>query len=86
MGRKRNPAAHRSGNEPPKRSLTMDATTPYLSTLVALMAIMDPIGAVGIFIGITPGETEHHRRRQAARLPWGALFPARVLFRWKSYS
>jgi len=43
----------------------MDVTL-YLSTLVTLIAIMDPIGAVGIFIGITPGESERHRRRQAA--------------------
>ena len=66
MGRKRNPATCRSGEEPPERSLPMDTATLYVSTLVTLIAIMDPIGAVGIFIGITPGETERHRRRQAA--------------------
>ncbi len=45
----------------------MDTPTLCISTLVALIAIMDPIGTVGIFIGITPGESEKHRRRQAAR-------------------
>ena len=66
MSRKRNPATYRSGNERPERSPTMDTATLYVSTLVTLIAIMDPIGAVGIFIGITPGETERHRRKQAA--------------------
>lgn len=37
----------------------------YFSCLATLFAIMDPIGTVGIFIAITPGETERHRRNQA---------------------
>ena len=44
----------------------MDTATLYISTLVTLIAIMDPVGTVGIFIGITPGESEQLRRRQAA--------------------
>ena len=42
-----------------------DTATLYLTSLVTLLAIMDPIGTVGIFIGITPGESESHRRTQA---------------------
>ena len=42
-----------------------DTATLYLTSLVTLLAIMDPIGTVGIFIGITPGETDRHRRTQA---------------------
>ena len=37
----------------------------FFSTIATLFAIMDPIGTVGIFIAITPGETETHRRNQA---------------------
>lgn len=37
----------------------------FFATLATLFAIMDPIGTVGIFIAITPGETEQQRRKQA---------------------
>ena len=37
----------------------------FFATLATLFAIMDPIGTVGIFIAITPGESERQRRKQA---------------------
>ena len=37
----------------------------FFATLATLFAIMDPLGTVGIFIAITPGESEPQRRRQA---------------------
>jgi multiple antibiotic resistance protein len=37
----------------------------FFATLATLFAIMDPFGTVGIFIAITPGESEQQRRRQA---------------------
>jgi multiple antibiotic resistance protein len=58
----------------------MDITTLYLSSLVTLIAIMDPVGTVGIFIGITPGESEKHRRMQAALGCIWALFFMLVFF------
>ena len=57
----------------------MDTATLYISTLVTLIAIMDPVGTVGIFIGITPGESEQLRRRQAALgCFWALCFPPRT--------
>ena len=49
----------------------------FFSTIATLFAIMDPIGTVGIFIAITPGETEVHRRNQAfLGCIWALLFMA----------
>ena len=49
----------------------------FFSTIATLFAIMDPIGTVGIFIAITPGETETHRRNQAfLGCIWALLFMA----------
>lgn len=58
----------------------MDLTL-FFTTLAALFAIMDPIGTVGIFIAITPGETEAHRRRQALfGCFWALVFMALFFF------
>ena len=47
----------------------------FFSTIATLFAIMDPIGTVEIFIAITPGETETHRRNQAfLGCIWALLF------------
>jgi multiple antibiotic resistance protein len=47
----------------------------FFATIATLFAIMDPIGTVGIFIAITPGETEIHRRNQAfLGCIWALLF------------
>lgn len=43
----------------------MEGYALFFATLATLFAIMDPLGTVGIFIAITPGESEPQRRRQA---------------------
>ena len=49
----------------------------FFSTLATLFAIMDPVGTVGIFIAITPGESESHRRNQALLgCCWALVFMA----------
>lgn len=53
----------------------MDVLPLFFSTLATLFAIMDPIGTVGIFIAITPGESERLRRKQAFfGCIWALLF------------
>lgn len=47
----------------------------FFATLATLFAIMDPVGTVGIFIAITPGESERKRRNQAFfGCLWALLF------------
>ena len=42
-------------------------TTEFIAILVALFVITDPLGNVGIFLSLTPGDTTKQRRSQALK-------------------
>jgi len=58
---------------PFRRPASLDSTS-LLSTFVTLFVVIDPIGMAPIFVALTAGETDRHRRAIAIRACLLALF------------